>query len=44
MFGFVGKPRPIKILQWKIFWKKEELKLKKMSMKIFKFLCKLVTV
>ena len=31
------------ILQRRIFWKKEELKLKKIEMNIFKFLCKIAT-
>ena len=33
-FGIVGKPRPSQILQQKIFWKKKELQLKKVTMKI----------
>ena len=37
-FGIARKPRPTGILQLKIFWKKEESKLKKMKMK--NFLCK----
>ena len=28
-FGIVGKPGLRGILKWKIFWKKEEIKLKK---------------
>ena len=40
-FGIVGKPQPSGGLQMKIFWKTEELKLKKMKMKISNFLCKI---
>ena len=39
----VGKSWPSGILQWKICWKKEELKLKAMKMKMFNFLCKIAT-
>ena len=35
--GIVGKPCPREILRYKIFWKKEKLKLKKIKMKIFNF-------
>ena len=40
-FVIVGKPRSSRILQRKIFWKKEELKLRKMKMmKILSFYVK----
>ena len=39
----VGKSWPSGISQWKICWKKEELKLKPMKMKMFNFLCKIAT-
>ena len=39
-FDIVGNPRSIGILQRKILWKKEELKLKKMKIKIFNFYVK----
>ena len=39
-FGIAGKPRLSQILQQKIFWKKKELQLKKVTMKI---LCKIAT-
>ena len=42
-FSIVGKPRPSEILQWKIFWEKEELTLKKKKMKMSNFLCKIDT-
>ena len=35
--GIVGKPCPREILRYKIFWKKEKLKLQKIKMKIFNF-------
>ena len=41
-FAIVGKPRPSRILNWKIFWKKEELKWKKIR-KIFNVLSKIAT-
>ena len=34
-FGTIGRTRPSGILQWKVFWKKQGLKLKKMKTKVF---------
>ena len=36
-FDIVGKPRPSGILQCKIIWKKEDLKLQKVKIKFFYF-------
>ena len=41
--GLVRRLRKSGILQWKIFWKEEKLKFKKLKMKIFKLLNKIVT-
>ena len=35
-----GKPRSNEILQWKTFWEREELKMTKMNMKIWKLYVK----
>ena len=42
-FSIVGKSGPGGVLKWKIFWKKGEVKLKKMRMKIFNSLFKIAT-
>ena len=42
-FNILRQPRPRQILKWKIFWKKEELSLQKMKIKIFNFLSKIST-
>ena len=42
-FGITGDPGPSRILPWKTLWKKEELKLKKMKMDIFKSFYKIAS-
>ena len=42
-FGIVEKTGSSEILQRKIFWKKEELKPKKVEMKTLNFLCEIAT-
>ena len=41
--GIVGKPQLSGILNWNIVWKKEELKMRKLRMKIFNSLSKIAT-
>ena len=42
-FDTFRKPRPSGIFKWKIFWKKEKLKLKKREDEIFNVLCNIAT-
>ena len=43
-FNILRQSRPRQILKWNIFWKKEELSLQKMKIKIFNFLSKISAV
>ena len=43
-FCIAEKQWPSGIMEWKIFWTREELKLKTMQLKVFNFWCKILQV